>query len=431
MRVLRFVPITGALALLPAIAFAAPSDAFTRAMGQGGSGYFFALLISFGAGLATSLTPCVYPMIPITVSVFGARQAGRLQAALLSSVFVLGIAATFTTLGIVAAVSGTVFGAALSSPWVMGGVAVLFIALALSMFGLFNMNLPSSWQSKLSELGGSGYGGAFVLGLVCGIIASPCTGPVLTGILIWVSQTQNVLFGAAALFSFAVGLGALFFVLGTFAASLPKSGAWMEHVKSVFGIAFLVVAAYYLQFVFRSLDDPFRPGWTWVAVGAGVAIFGIAIGAVHLDYHAATTMQKVRKTLGIALAVVGAYGAIASLGKASEGFRWIDSEREGLRVASRDERPVILDFTADWCGACQELAHKTFSDPRVQEEAGRFVAIRVDSTQMDDAVTALHRKYEVRGLPTVILLGSDGDEAARVTEFMEADRFLPLMERAD
>jgi thiol:disulfide interchange protein DsbD len=345
-------------------------------------------------------------------------------------VFVLGIAATFTTLGIVAALSGTVFGTALSSPWVLGGVALLFIALSLSMFGLFNMNLPSSWQSKLSELGGSGYGGAFVLGLVCGIIASPCTGPVLTGILIWVSQTQNVAFGAAALFAFAVGLGALFFVLGTFAASLPKSGAWMEHVKSIFGIAFLVVGAYYLQFVFRSLDDPFRSGAVWVGGGALVAALGLALGAVHLDYHAATTLQKVRKTIGIALAVVGAFGAISSLRKADEGFHWVESERDGIRTASAESRPVILDFTADWCGACQELAHRTFSDPRVKEEATRFVAIRVDSTQMDDAVTALHEKYHVRGLPTVILLGSNGHESSRVTEFMEAERFLPLLEQA-
>ncbi len=428
MRVLRLLLAAVAVVLFPRIAAASP-DAFTEAIGEGG--YAGALAVSFLAGLATSLTPCVYPMIPITVSVFGAKQAKRTQAALLSAVFVLGIAATFTTLGVVAALSGTVFGSALSSPWVLGGVALLFAALSLSMFGLYNMNLPMSWQSRLATLGGSGYGGAFVLGLVCGIIASPCTGPVLTGILLWVSQTQNVLFGAASLFSFAMGLGVLFFVLGTFSASLPKSGAWMEAVKSVFGIAFLVVAAYYFQYVWRGLDDPFPPGLLWVGAFAGAAVLGIVLGAIHLDYHAGTTLQKVRKTIGIVLCVVGAYGAIASFGKVEGGFRWIESEPEGRRIASSEVRPVVLDFTAEWCGACKELERHTFTDPRVQEEAGRFVAIRVDSTQMDDAVTALHEKYGVRGLPTVILLGPDGEEAARVTEFVAADRFLGLMERAN
>ena len=222
------------------------TEPFSQAL-QGGS-YLGALGLVFVAGLATSLTPCVYPMIAITVSVFGARQAeSRGRAALLSTMFVLGIAALFTPLGVASALTGSAFGSALSSPWVVGSLAALFAVMALSMFGLFDIALPSALQNRLANAGGFGVRGAFVLGFVNGFIAAPCTGPVLAVLLTWVATTGNVAFGALALFVYAIGIGVLFWVVGTFAITLPKSGRWVEWTKSAFGIAMLALAFYYLR----------------------------------------------------------------------------------------------------------------------------------------------------------------------------------------
>ena len=187
-------------------------------------------------------------MIAITVSVFGARESkSRLHAMGLSTAFVLGISAMFTPLGVVAGYTGSLFGSALSNPWVLALVAVVFLTLAASMFGAFEFVLPAFVTNRLAQLGGIGYGGAFLLGLVSGLIAAPCTGPVLTGILLWIGKTKSAGLGAAALFAFSLGLGLPFWLVGAFAVSLPKGGAWMVSIKSFFGIVLSVAALYFLK----------------------------------------------------------------------------------------------------------------------------------------------------------------------------------------
>jgi thiol:disulfide interchange protein DsbD len=191
-------------------------------------GAIVAVLASFGFGFIASLTPCVYPMVPITVSIFGATEAkSRWRGAALSATFVLGIAALFTPMGIVSALSGKLMGSALSNAFVVVGLAILFTALAASMFGAFELALPSGLNNKLSTVGGVGFKGAFVMGLVMGLIAAPCTGPFLTGMITVIATSKNVWLGSASLFSFAMGLGVLFFIAGAFAVNLPKGGAWM------------------------------------------------------------------------------------------------------------------------------------------------------------------------------------------------------------
>ncbi|HET6417177.1 MAG TPA: cytochrome c biogenesis protein CcdA, partial [Polyangiales bacterium] len=249
-----------------------------------GGSYSGALGLVFLAGLATSLTPCVYPMIAITVSVFGARQAEtRARAALLSTAFVLGIAALFTPLGVISALTGSAFGSALANPWVLGALAGLFTLMALSMFGLFDLALPSSLQNRLAEAGGFGLRGAFVLGFVNGLIAAPCTGPVLAVLLTWVATTGNLAFGALALFVYSIGIGVLFWFVGTFAITLPKSGRWVEWTKSAFGIAMLALAFYYLRGVLPyprpAVRDPM-----WLAVAFGLLAGGVITGAIHLSF---------------------------------------------------------------------------------------------------------------------------------------------------
>jgi thiol:disulfide interchange protein DsbD len=396
-----------------------------------------ALGFVFLAGLATSLTPCVYPMIAITVSVFGARQAeSRVQSALLSTSFVLGIAALFTPLGLVAAMTGGVFGAALASPWVLGGLAILFIALALSMFGAFEMNLPPSLQNKLAQVGGVGYKGAFALGFVSGLIAAPCTGPVLAFLLTWIGTTGSATFGGVALFVYSIGLGMLFWVVGTFAVSLPKSGRWLEWIKSIFGTVMLVMAAYYLRDLLP-FDRPVERETWLVGLGLALVVGGVAIGAIHLSYHDPSKVSRARKTSGIALSVVGAMMAIFWLEALPAGAKidWLEDYDSARELAQAESRPLLVDFGASWCGACGELDRHTFSDPRVVAAARdrQFVPVRIDLSPGEDTPEkrAVLASYEQRGLPLIVFHDREGNEVERITSFVEPAEFLQLMEGVD
>jgi thiol:disulfide interchange protein DsbD len=396
-----------------------------------------ALGFVFLAGLATSLTPCVYPMIAITVSVFGARQAeSRLQSAMLSTSFVLGIAALFTPLGLIAAMTGGVFGSALASPWVLGGLALLFIALALSMFGAFEMNLPPALQNRLARAGGVGYKGAFVLGFVSGLIAAPCTGPVLAFLLTWIGTSGSAAFGGVALFVYSIGLGMLFWVVGTFAVALPKSGRWLEWIKSIFGTVMLVMAAYYLRDL-MPFDRPVERETWLVGLGLALLVGGIAIGAIHLSYHDKSVVTRTRKTSGIAFAVVGAMLAIFWLEALPAGAKidWLDDYASARELAETESRPLLVDFGASWCGACGELDRHTFSDPRVVAAARdhQFVPVRIDLSPGEDTEEkrAVLASYEQRGLPLVVFHDRAGNEVQRVTAFVEPAEFLQLMERVD
>src|SRR5262252_4112836 len=242
-----------------------------------GHGLIFAYAAVFVGGLLTALTPCVYPLIPITVSIFGAKQAKRrLEAAALSTMYVLGIAATYTVLGVIAAITGHAFGAGVSgNPWIIVPIALVFVVFAVSMFGAFELNLPPSLQARLSQVGGKGYGGALAMGLVAGLIAAPCTGPVLGSVLAYVGARQSVLLGGTLLFVYALGMGLPFFIIGTFAIALPKSGAWMEAVKSVFGIAMLVVALYFLKNVVAPLDLGVSSKMNFRLAMVGVIVLGL------------------------------------------------------------------------------------------------------------------------------------------------------------
>lgn len=213
-------------------------------------GWFWALLLVFLGGIATSLTPCVYPLIPVTVGVFGATKTeSRLHALLLSLTYVGGMVVTYTVLGVAAAMTGGLFGAALQSIWVIGGIALLFVALSFSMLGLFELRLPARLQNRLSNAGRAGWTGALIMGLVAGLIAAPCVGPVLAGVLLFVAENREPLVGAVLLSTFALGMGVLFIVIGTFSGlvqRMPTSGTWMEVVKAVFAIIFITLAIFYL-----------------------------------------------------------------------------------------------------------------------------------------------------------------------------------------
>lgn len=445
LRILGFV--AAALVMFaPSVARADDKTAFDLALGLGPVlGPLAAGGVAFFFGLLTCITPCVFPMITITVSIFGAKEAkSRKQAMLLSTCFVLGIVALFTPMFVGAALSGSIFGAMLANKFVVLFLAAVFIALALSMFGLFEMALPDSLQQRLSGVGGMGYGGAFMLGLVSSLIAAPCVGPVATSILLFIGKTRDVGLGALFGAMYAIGLGIPFWLVGTFAVSLPKGGKWMLWVKSFFGVVMIVMALYFLKAPFPFLATIAQPTTVFMAAMLGVVVAGIAMGAVHLDFHGAGTGAKARKVLGIGTAVAGGFLFLAALdkprehsdvvvadaeGKPMQLLSWVHSEVEAVEKAKTEKRPMIVDFTAEWCGACKKLAKETLSDPRVMAKAGNFVGVKVDATNDEDPqVEAVKDKYQVVGLPTLVIYDSNGQERKRFKDFVPPEEFLAALE---
>lgn len=367
--------------------------------------------ILFLAGVLTSLTPCVYPLIPITVSVFGARKAEqRARSVALSATYVGGIAATYSTLGLFAALSGKAFGTALNSPAVIAVLAVFLAVLAASMFGAFEIALPYSLQQKLSGVQGAGFGGAFGMGLVAGLIAAPCTGPVLAGVLAFVATGRSALLGFWMLFTYAIGMGLLFFLLGATSLRLPRSGPWMETVKSILGIA-LIGAAVTLLLPFlppaRQLPLTARS----ISVVAGLLAFaGVLLGALSLSFHG-PARERVLKGVSIAVLLIGVGLQFGWMGqpKGETLIPWLHDERTAINQSRASGRPLLVDFGAEWCAACKELDLYTWTDPAVAREAReRFVPLKVDAT--DDAVMdRIARDYAVPGLPAVLMMACKDD----------------------
>jgi len=409
----------------------AEPDLFTRALAKGP---LYAAGAAVLGGLGVSLTPCVYPMVAVTVSAFGAREAkSRWEGTKLSLAFVLGIACMFTPLGVIAGLTGSVFGSVLQNPWVVLGIAGLFLAMAASMFGAFAMTLPAALTNKLATIGGIGYKGAFGLGFVCGIIAAPCSGPVLTGILTWIANTQSATLGAAAMGAFSVGLGFPFFLVGAFAVQLPKSGAWMVHVKSVLGVVLIVVALYFINLHFPVISSLAHPTLGFFLITGVAVILGVLIGGVHRDFAEPNSGGRVLKALGVLLMSGGAFLFLAAALKPSLTLSWEKTDYVLAREKARTEaRPLLVDFTAAWCVSCKELEKVTFSHDAVEREAGRFVAVRVDATDDEDPkVEKALAEFRVKGLPTVILFDSEGREATRFNDFVDAEPFLAALRKVN
>ena len=437
---LLFVLVVAGLVLLPTIAWADGSDTLTYQR-YAEKGLALAALVSFGFGVAASLTPCVFPMVPITVSIFGATEAKRGRGMALSGMFVLGIATLFTPLGVLSALSGTLMGAALANTWVVLAIAGLFLVLASSMFGAFEMALPSGLTNRLSTVGGVGFRGAFVLGLVMGLIAAPCTGPFLTGMMAWIATTKNISVGALSMFSFALGLGVPFFIAGGLAVSLPKGGAWMLGIKWGSGVLLAYMALSYLRDKFGAIRGLTSPSPIYGAVAAVVLVAGLALGTIHILAERRKSrlvhLSKPMKLASIVPAVAGAFMFVswfnmpksrvipeAGAAQLSPEILWQTDEAKARAQAEADKMPVLIDFGAEWCAACKELEHNTWPDPLVREQAVRFVAIKVDATD-DDApeIKRLQKKYNVIGLPTVVVFDGSGKERVRYTEFVPADKF--------
>ena len=401
---------------------------------SGGPALFFLLLVFLG-GIASSFTPCVYPMIPITVSVIGANaDQGRSKAFALSCVYVGGISATYTVLGLAASQTGGVFGAALQNPWVLVGVAAMMAALAAAMLGLYEFALPAGLTTRASTLGGGGgFLGAFVVGTVAGVVAAPCTGPVVAYLLLEIVNNGWTTFdGAIVMLSYSLGLGMLFLVIGTFAgvlANMPRSGTWMVTVKKIFGVILLGATAYYLGQALDVWSKGTEGGLAWID-GAKAGLW-----AAVLLFGAWVIVSDKRSPARMALAAVLLLGGGWMLFAPEADLpavQWDSNHDATLAAAASSGKPTIVDFTADWCAACKELEHYTYTDPAVIQCSAEFERIMFDATATTDEFTALQERYGIKGLPAVFFVCPDGEVLDEITlkGFEAADRFLEKMNAA-
>lgn len=408
-----------------------------------------ALLLVLLAGFGVTLTPCVYPLIPITLTLFGAKGSeSKLRGLALSSTYVLGMILLYSGLGIGFAMGGKLMGAMMQHPVVTIAVALLCVAFASSMFGAFEMALPASLQTKLSQLGGSGFKGAFVMGLVAGLIAAPCTGPVLTFILTLIARDGDVAKGALFMVVFAAGMGFPFILLGTFSnlvARVPKTGSWTEAVKSIFGLLMIAAGIYFVSLGLPSLNialGVFLDVGVWL--GPALIVVGAAIGALHLSFKYTPPKEKLRKGVGLALCVVGVVMILGFLigekGSLAPGDKvpWTKVGSEGnaterfdelLATAKAEQKPVMVDFFANWCAACKELDRLTYTVDSVKNESSRFMNIKVDATADTPPLQELQKRFGIVGLPTVVFFNGKGQlcKTPRVNQFMPAEDYLPLM----
>ncbi len=402
---------------------AGPSQgASTAASKLAGVGLPLQLLIVFLAGLALNLTPCVYPLIPITVGFFTQEAKGRQGGTfLLALVYVLGMSVTYSVLGVAAALTGQLFGSALQSPIVIGVIVVVLLALALSMFGLWELRVPG-WAMRASG-GRSGFIGAALMGLLVGFVAAPCIGPFVLGLLTYVGQVGSPVLGFVLFFALAMGLGVPYLLLGTFTGALnkmPASGAWMVGVRKVFGVILIAMAVYFLK--------PVLPH----TISAWLMALTLILGALYMlvierTAHEQPTIDRVMRLLAAILLAAGVLQIPHSTGlPQTDALTWQTFNPTSVKSAIASGRPVIIDFYADWCAPCHELEDKTFADPRVAAKLKEYARFKVNMTKRTGENQKLAAMYGVRGVPTIILY-ANGKETARLTGFEPPERFLPRL----
>lgn len=414
-------------------------------------GYFIALGLAFVTGLLLSFSPCTYPMIPITVSIFGGQQRTVGRGFILSLFYVGSMAVMYGIMGLIVSLVGGVFGAWLANPVVVAVIAVVFVIFALSMFGVFNFNVPMSLRQKLGTTKtGGGVGGAVLLGVVAALVVSPCVGPFVAGILLYVATTGSPAFGFITLFVFALGLGTFYVIIGTFSSAinaLPGAGGWMESVKNFFGFVLLLMAVYFLRTILPASIIAVLTGLILLALG----IFGGGFDRLSSD---STFFARLKKFVGVIATVIGIYlllgtvitqGVIlppvakwlpttgASVERTDESpIAWESELEAGLTRAQVEHKPVLIDTWATWCANCRVLDEKTFHHPGVAAEAARFVPVRV---QLETAGSATTKEFMSRfnmthySLPTTLLIDSDGQVRRILTGVVEPDDMIDEMQK--
>ena len=384
------------------------------------------LLGVFAGGLALNLTPCVYPLIPITVSYFGGRIGqSRGKLVVHGLLYLVGLSVTNSVLGVVAALTGSLMGTALQNPIVLVVVAGVLIFFATSLFGFWDLQLPHGLTSAASK-SYAGYFGTLFMGLTLGVVAAPCLGPFVLGLLTWVASMGSPWLGFLIFFTLIMGLGVPLFFLAMFSGSLeklPGSGEWMLWVRKLMGWVLIGMAAHFIS--------PLLPSSVSVFLLAGVALAaGFHLGWIDCTQAGFKAFRVVKNVVGVASVVVGAF-VLGSWLMVGPGVSWRPYSNEVIEQARKSNRPVIVDFSATWCTPCRELEDITFRDPAVVKQAeDNFVMVKVDLTRKGNTLyEKLVAQYLIKGVPTVVFLDSHGLERKdlRLVDFIPADQFLSRM----
>ncbi len=438
------------------MADAPPGNESERIAGLfGNAGPLLVIVSFFGFGLLLAFTPCTFPMIPILsgIIVGHGHRISRARAFALSLAYVLGMAVTYAIAGVAAGFTGTLLAAALQNAWVLSAFALIFVALALAMFGFYELQLPTALQSRLAgsanhEKGGH-LGGVAAMGALSALIVGPCVAAPLAGALLYIARSGDAVLGGLALFAMGLGMGAPLLAVGVAARSiLPKAGPWMEGVKKTFGVLLLAVAVWLLT--------PVLPPLAVMLAWAALLLFsGIFLHAIDPLPPHAKNWQRFWKGAGVALLVGGVailVGALAGSrdplqplavlrGTAANAANGTNDAPRFVGVASvaeldarlaASDRPVMLDFYADWCVSCKEMERYTFSDPLVAERMGRMLLLKADVTASADEHKALLKRFNLFGPPGIIFFAPGGKERAdlRVIGFMAAEPFAATLDRA-
>ncbi len=406
----------------------------------------------FGFGLLLSLTPCIFPMIPILSSlIVGAKNMNTKKAFFYSLVYVLAMSVTYTITGVLAGLFGANLQAALQNPVVITLFALIFVALAFSMFGFYEIGLPASWQTaiaKRSDAAGSKGGliGVAIMGFLSALIVGPCVAPPLAGALIYIGQTGDALLGGLALFAMSLGMGAPLLLVGVGAGKfMPKPGGWMEAVSKVFGVVMLALAIWMLERILPNGVTMFL----WGALFVGSAVYLRALEPISEGAH---WWHYFKKSLGIILLIYGVFVLIGAFKGAStplKPFGWqggasqsvqprralfqkIHSLKQLQQILATPGKPVLVDVTAKWCASCKELEENTFSDPRVQRALAKFRALRLDMSANSAADKTFLRHFGLYGPPAILFFDANGKEIRnlRIIGYKDPESFLRILHEA-
>ena len=401
------------------------------------------MLWFFVLGIGLAFTPCVLPMLPLlSAIVIGSRteKSSTWRALALSFVYVQGMALTYTLLGLLVVLIGLPFQVALQSPYVLIGLSLVFTLLALSMFGVFTLQLPSALQTKLTQLSqqqkSGAFFGVFAMGAIAGLVASPCTSAPLSGALLYVAQSGDFVIGALTLYLLALGMGLPLILITVFGNKiLPKSGAWMENVKTAFGFVMLALPVFLLSRILPAVWEP----RLWALLGVSFFVW--------------LAMQMRTYGIGLFFRILFLIAAI-TLAQPLQTWLWqnntqptenqsaVQNSLEFQQVHSYDELQqalaqnpkamAMVDLYADWCIACKEFDHKTFADSKVQAALKDVLLLRIDMTNNSENNRTLMKQLSVTGVPTLIFFNAEGKEIAaqRITGFMESDVFLQTLQAA-
>ena len=387
------------------------------------------LLGIFAGGMALNLTPCVYPLIPITISYFGGQATrkgeGRGSIVAHGVCYMLGLAFTNSVLGVVAALTGSLMGAMLQNPIVLVVVSAILVIFSLSLFGVWELRLPRS----LTQAAGrsyTGYFGTLFMGLTLGVVAAPCIGPFVLGLLTWVASMGSPWLGFIVFFTLSLGLGMPLFILAMFSGQiqkLPQTGGWMIWVRKLMGWVLFGMAAYFIRPVLPDI-------WATFSLAAVSLAAGLHLGWIDKSQSSSRTFPWIRAGVGVACLVLSTFLVTSSLMR-GPGVAWRPYSEEILQEAQNLKKPVVIDFYATWCSPCRELEEVTFHDAALVKEAeSDYVMVKVDLTKAGNRLNErLLREYDVKGVPTIVFLDGDGKEKRdlRLVDYLPPDQFLARM----